>query len=413
MRTKAQEKIVKEFVAKIKELMAQNPKVSTTELARIYHNKPNADQNETTIKNFRNRYSKYRHIIESKQEEPEPTEKSPTELIMEDMAIRRLQVEIKTLKTKYKTLLSKYEESEIRFDTLLQIKEPIQIANIEPVLSKVKYKEGIPVVLLSDWHFEETVDPQTINGLNEYNPEIAKKRWVTCIQNIIKLINKERQTSEIRQLVLWLGGDFITGYIHEELEESNAMSPTQATRFAKERIITAIQFLIQHAQLQKITVVCNFGNHGRTTKKPRVSTSYKNSYEWMMYHDIADYFSEQKNIHFIIPNGMYAYTKIFDFTCRFFHGDDIKYQGGIGGLTIPLNKAILQANKQIHADYNFMGHYHQLWQATKDCNVNGCGIGYNAYAQRIHAVPETPQQGFFMIHNKYGITNRMPIFCTQ
>ena len=56
-------------------------------------------------------------------------------------------------------------------------------------------------------------------------------------------------------------------YIHEELEESNYLSPTQATRFAKEKkIITAIKFYLQHGKFDKITVVCNYGNHGRTNK---------------------------------------------------------------------------------------------------------------------------------------------------
>jgi hypothetical protein len=32
------------------------------------------------------------------------------------------------------------------------------------------------VILASDWHIEETIDPETINYLNEYNPKIAKQR---------------------------------------------------------------------------------------------------------------------------------------------------------------------------------------------------------------------------------------------
>ena len=103
---------------------------------------------------------------------------------------------------------------------------------IEPVLSSSK--KACPIIQLSDWHFEERVDAATINDLNEYNLEIAAERWVACIQNNLKLVHKERHSSDIKQICLWLGGDFITGYIHEELEESNYLSPTQATRFAKE-----------------------------------------------------------------------------------------------------------------------------------------------------------------------------------
>jgi hypothetical protein len=315
------------------------------------------------------------------------------------------------LKSKYNHLLSQYEESEKRFDALVGIKQAVDIHSIPPIIRGSKH-EAVPVVMLSDWHFEETVFGATINNLNEYNLDIASARWNKCIQNSMRLVAKERQSSDIEQIVIWLGGDFITGYIHEELEESNGLSPTQATRFAKEKIINALNFYIAHGKFKKITVVCNYGNHGRTNKKPRVSTGYKNSYEWMMYMDIADYFSNNKSIDFVIPNGLFAYVEVLGYINRFWHGDTIQYGGGIGGLTVPLIKAIQRYDSTIKADYNFMGHYHQFWEATKNCMVNGSGIGFNAYAQRIGASCEPPQQGFKMIDSKYGYTTKLQIVCT-
>jgi hypothetical protein len=317
---------------------------------------------------------------------------------------------IREYKVKYTYVLKKLEESEKQFDALIGIKESVDIIEIEPVLSYGKH-EACPVVMLSDWHFEERVDSQNINGLNHYDLDIAQKRWNTCIQNSMKLVHRERYSSEIKQIIIWLGGDFITGYIHEELEESNYLSPVQAVRFAKQQIITALKFYAEHGKFEKIIVVCNYGNHGRTMKKPRVSTSYKNSYEWMMYKDIQDYFSANKKFEFVVPDGLFAYISIYGFTNRFWHGDTIQYGGGIGGLTIPLIKAIGRYNTTIKADFNFMGHYHQLFEATKDCMVNGSGIGYSAYAQRIGASLERPQQGFKVIDSKHGYTTKLQIFC--
>lgn len=342
--------------------------------------------------------------------EAAPENKDPKEAVLGDLTKRKETAKVKELEAKYRALLAEYEMSERRFDTLLNIKEEVSIGIIEPVVSASK-GEAIPVIQLSDWHFEERVDPDTINGLNEYNLDIASYRWNKCVQNSLKLVHKERQSSEIRQVCIWLGGDFITGYIHEELEESNYLSPTQATRFAKEKIITAIKFYLEHGRFDRIVIPCNFGNHGRTNKKPRVSTGYRNSYEWMMYHDIADYFSGDKRVQFIIPNGLFTYVDILGYACRFFHGDSIGYGGGIGGLTIPLIKALGRYDQQRKADYNFMGHFHQLWQATKNCIVNGSGIGYGPYAQRIGASPEEPKQGFSLIDSKYGLTTKMEIYC--
>jgi hypothetical protein len=314
------------------------------------------------------------------------------------------------LKDKYKYILAQYEESEKRFDALVNIKSDVGVHSINPS-SASSVSEACPVIMLSDWHFEERVDADTINGLNEYNLDIAKIRWNKCIQNSLKLVQKERHTSEINDVIIWLGGDFITGYIHEELEESNYLSPTQATRFAKERIISALNFYNEYGKFNRITVVCNYGNHGRTNKKPRVSTGYKNSYEWMMYNDIADYFSTNSKFSFIIPNGLFAYVDLYDYSLRFWHGDTVSYGGGIGGLTVPLIKAITRYDQTIKADYNFMGHYHQLFQATKNCIVNGSGIGFNAYAQRIGASNEQALQGFVIIDKVHGMTIKTPIFC--
>jgi len=333
-----------------------------------------------------------------------------TEKINFDISKIQESAKYRELKDKYNFLLKQFEESEKRFDALVNIKSECDVYDIEPS-SKNSPNEACPIIMLSDWHFEERVDGFTINGLNEYNLEIATNRWNRCIQNSMKLVQKERHTSSINEIIIWLGGDFITGYIHEELEESNYLSPTQATRFAKEKIISALKFYNEYGKFDKITVVCNYGNHGRTNKKPRVSTGYKNSYEWMMYNDVADYFENNKKFKFVIPNGLFAYVSLYEYNLRFWHGDTVSYGGGIGGLTVPLIKAISRYDQTIRADYNFMGHYHQLFQATKNCIVNGSGIGFNAYAQRIGASNERALQGFVIIDKSHGMTIKTPIFC--
>jgi len=336
--------------------------------------------------------------------------KTTSELIAFDFGKRAESAKVKELNAKYNHLLKAYEDSEKRFDALINIKQPVEIVNIEPIVSESK-SETVPIIQLSDTHFDERVEPSTINGANKYNLEIAASSWSMLIQNSLKMIYHERNNSEIKQVVIWLGGDFISGNIHQELRESNYLSPTQAIRFAKEKIITAINFYLQHGKFEKIIIPCNFGNHGRTEKEKFIATGYRNSYEWMMYHDLADYFSNNKKIEFVIGDGIYVYLNIMGYVNRFFHGDYIKYSGGVGGLTIPLRKAIGDMNKETVADYNFMGHYHQRWQATKDCFVNGSLIGFNAYAQSIRATPEERQQGLNFLNKKYGMISSMSIYC--
>ncbi|RTK92496.1 MAG: hypothetical protein EKK61_04250 [Rickettsiales bacterium] len=47
---------------------------------------------------------------------------------------------------------------------------------------------------------------------------------------------------------------------------------------------------------KKLTLITSYGNHGRTTPKSRVSTGYKNNFEWLMYNIIADKFADNKRV---------------------------------------------------------------------------------------------------------------------
>lgn len=337
-----------------------------------------------------------------------PFENRPIEdKVQEDMLALRQKLKEKELKSKYEALLKINEELQERYDAALQITDEIEAPYIIPS-PKGKKEKATAIVCFSDWHVEERVDADTINGINEYNPKIAEKRAKSVVANSMKLIEKEREHSDIDTLVLWLGGDFITGYIHPELEESNYMSPIEAIMFAKKLLNSAISFYLENGNFKNIIIPCNVGNHGRTMLKPRVSTGNKNSYEYMMYHDLKNNFTDAK---FMIPEGMYVYLSIYEKMFRFFHGDHIKFGGGIGGLTVPLTKAIMRADTQQKAYYNIMGHYHQFWEATSNSLVNGSLIGYGAYAQRIGATPEPPMQGLRIMDSKRGLTAKFPIFC--
>ena len=146
--------------------------------------------------------------------------------------------------------------------------------------------ESTAILALSDWHWEERVDPSTVNGLNEFSPAIAARRVQQVVRRAVMLIEMCRHLTTVKDLVVWLGGDMITGYLHEELEESNYLSPVQATLEVQDAIWTLLQFLRKETGIKHISVPTSQGNHGRTTQRKRISTGYANSYEWLMYRQL-------------------------------------------------------------------------------------------------------------------------------
>lgn len=296
------------------------------------------------------------------------------------------------LREQQKLLLQELQQSQQQLDIALSIRDGI--TEVAPILPKIgKKHQATAVALASDWHVEELVDPRTVNGRNEYNLEVADKRIKAYFQAIDWLIKHHRNSIEIDTLVLWLGGDLMTGYIHEELEESNQLSPTETVLWLIERLTSGIDFLKQNIKLK---VLCSYGNHGRTTKKRRISTGAKNSYEWMMYKILAQQYENDKSVEFTVADGDHVYLDVYRWTLRFTHGDNFSYGGGVGGLSIPIMRGVQRLQSFKHADITCVGHFHQQ-KDFGDVVVNGSLIGYSPYAVKINASYEPPQQAFFLI----------------
>ena len=86
----------------------------------------------------------------------------------------------------------------------------------------------------------------------------------------------------------------------------------------------------------------------------------------------------------------------------------MRYGGGVGGISIPLNKAVAQWDKANRADLTLVNHYHQ-YRYFGNIICNGSMIGYNAYALSIKADYEPPCQNFFLINKTKGLTVSSPI----
>jgi hypothetical protein len=332
------------------------------------------------------------------------TEVSITDQIQQDRDKTKGKQSESSLEKKYKRLLENTEELEKKLEILHSAKT-IHTYQIKP-RANVK-SEATAVILASDWHVGETVDPETIGYVNEYNADVAKKRAEQFFANAVRLLQIFQKDVEINHVILALLGDFITNTIHEELAETNSMLPANELSFAQDLICSGIDFILANTSVSLI-VPCHSGNHGRMTKKQRISSEAGNSLEYYMYKNIALYFRNNERVQFIIPKGYFSYVEVYDKVLRFHHGHHLSYGGGVGGVTIPINKAIAQWNKIRKVDYDCFGHFHQFLDGGYWL-LNGSMIGFNAYAESIKAGFEKPKQTFFLIDKSRGKTVVCPI----
>lgn len=336
----------------------------------------------------------------------EVTPPSPVVQIASERQLAKLTVSHRELKGKYQASLDIVESLERQLEATSALADGLSAFEIEPKLGSGT-AEGTVVLVASDWHVEETVGPE-VGGLNIFNPDVADQRAVRFFQASLRLIKLLQQDIKVDTVVLALLGDFITNDIHgSENAEKNALEPMHALVKAQNLLISGIEFLLKNSDFS-LVIPCHSGNHARTTQTTRFASENGHSLEYLLYLHLKGYFRNEPRVKFIVPDGMHSYLNIYGTEIRFHHGHAIKYGGGVGGIYIPVNKAIAQWNKGRHADLDVFGHFHQLRDGGNFI-CNGSLIGYNAYALSIKADFERPRQTLFLMDKKRGRTCTWPI----
>lgn len=330
------------------------------------------------------------------------------EVVKANEKLAQAKSELKLIKKEAETLRELKLKAEEELDTFLSIKQQTPAFTIGKSASKKeKNSLAVPLFLWSDWHVEEVVSPSTVGGKNEFDLGVAEKRIQQLGEKSIEYALSRSDEVDIPEAVVWLGGDFMTGYIHEEMMPSNLLSPVETVLWVKPKIRALIEEVAN--AFGKVKVVCNVGNHGRTNKKKWTHNANRNSYEWLMYHVLADEMRDNKNITFVIPDGYFCEFDVFGYKVRTHHGDSVMYWGGVGGPSISINKAVANWDVAEQFDYDYFGHLHQFIDHQRWV-MNGSLIGYTEFSIKIKAKFQKPLQVVDFIHAKHGRTDTLKVY---
>jgi hypothetical protein len=271
---------------------------------------------------------------------------------------------------------------------------------------------GVPVLFVSDLHWGERVFPNQIGGVNKYDLEIAHARMDRLAEGATRLLGILSPDMDYPGIVIPLGGDMISGNIHDELTATNQLNtmPTILDLFGK-----LASFLKHMADtFGAVFVPCVSGNHGRDTTKIWHKGRNHTSFDWLLYCFLAKHFEGDKRVTFYIPDGSDAYFKLYNTRFLLTHGDQFRGGDGMIGALGPIIRGDHKKrsrNAQIDMAYDvlMLGHWHQYIHLTR-LIVNGTLKGYDEYASANNFGFELPQQALFVVHPKYGITFRAPVF---
>lgn len=271
----------------------------------------------------------------------------------------------------------------------------------------------VPVLFLSDLHLDEVVDGSQMYAYNAYDREIATERLKFTFEYAVELLKKKLVGNKYDGAVVVLGGDILSGNIHEELTESNDARINQSIIYWADKLASGVEMMAN--EFGRVFVPCVTGNHGRMHKKPRAKNRAFDNFEWLIYQMMAKHFRGDKRVSFLIPDGPDAHFSIYNTKFLLTHGDSFSGGNGVSGIFTAVKLGVLRKRQQCQQigkpfDIALVGHFHQYIHGNEFI-VNGSMKGYDEYAHSKAFPPERPQQALFLVHKQYGVTIRMPVLC--
>jgi predicted phosphodiesterase len=279
-----------------------------------------------------------------------------------------------------------------------------------------KLRESI-ILFLSDIHMGEVVSLSAMGGRNSYNMKIAGARLERYFQAVVKLGTEHWTGPPPDSIYLVLGGDLVSGEIHEELAKTNDLQAVPAVRMLAEALAAGLQLLRQSFPAIPINVISVPGNHGRVTRKPESKEFAVNSYDtlaaWLLeWWAITN---KMKGVTFSAPHSGDAMVTIHGWNVLFTHGDRIGSRGG-SGFVGPAATAARGMQKVVQdylaegkvIDVIVMGHFHTPLELEYGF-VNPSLVGPSEYSKSGRMRSHPAAQWMLSIHPTHGVARRWKI----
>jgi hypothetical protein len=294
---------------------------------------------------------------------------------------------------------------------------PAPPAYVKPPKAKDDTVRETLVLMLSDWHMYEVVDPERVRDLNAYDATTAGRRVYSIVHSLLSIKRKmERGGGWVfPKLVVSLNGDLISGSIHEVERHSDAPSVVHAVYGAGLLLAQALRDLA--GDFAEIEVFCTSGNHGRLPDARRVQQkdplrSWDTLIAWMAKEHLS---GMGDRIRWHTPN---SYSVIFDVEGWNFlqtHGHDVKSWNqipwyGINRLVGNVNA--LESARSVVVHHYLFGHFHtatSLPHAAGESFINGSLIGGTEFSVHGLGKADKPAQWMFGVHAEHGVTHRWPL----
>lgn len=343
---------------------------------------------------------------------------APAEQAEDPVLLRRLRDENNRLRNGIADLERRVIEAEdIRASVLGLVDAPLKPRLVIPTRAS-RGGGGRTVLLhLTDVHYGETVNIHEMDGVNSYDAKTARARIGRFFARAASLCTEHWSGAPPEEIVLALGGDLISGDIHNELAVTNAPSVPATVREVGEIIAGGVGLLREKVGCP-IRVYSVPGNHGRLTFKPTAKGRAAMSLD-LLVTDFAEACCRAAGLSGVTFYQTYspdAYFSVYAFNWLLNHGDTMGSKGGQGYIgpaatIVRGHRKLMDTAWRSGKAINFIlsGHFHTTLRTTFGWS-GGSVVGYSEYGRDLRADPEPAKQNMLVVHERNGVIDHQELY---
>jgi hypothetical protein len=304
-------------------------------------------------------------------------------------AMMRLQKQLKQSKERNKDLV--FTTKQAAYDAMLTMGKIPAVPEV--TVDKRKGKAEVALWHMTDW--------QGAKRTTSYNSEIMRQRVLDFAEKAVRITDIQRADHPVKEVTIAFGGDMVEGLFNfpSQAFEIDSTLFEQYVNVSR-LVVDVVRFAL--ANYEKVTVVPEWGNHGRIGSK-RDNVPRSDNFDRMCYELARQLLAGEKRLTWQECPEDIQRIEIGNYRALLIHGDEV----GRNGFASP--GAIVQhANKWRSGSYPwefrdvYIGHYHTHAEWAM---ANGQGSVYqtgstesdNRYAGVMLAASATPSQRLHFI----------------
>ena len=253
-----------------------------------------------------------------------------------------------------------------------------------------KTKAEVALVHATDW--------QCGKKTQSYDIETLSQRIETFAEKIIELTEIQRAHHPVKECVIMFGGDMVEGVsiFPGQAYEIEAHLFEQLFEVSKimEQMVRTLS-----ACFEKVSVVCEYGNHGRLGRKGDMPNG--DNIDRVAYKITSDRTQDLKNVTWQQSLDWYQIVEIGKYRALLVHGDEIGSYGGILRKVSSWSTGVVEPFQDC-----YVGHFHTPTTLTMAnagrIFVSGSPESHNEYARAYVGAVGKPSQRLHFIDPQKG-----------